>query len=140
MDWATWAGGLLPTAGAVGNALGVGLLAFLFANDRILTRGQHERRTSDKQAAHDLIVANLKDAHELALRELTGHYATLSGVKDLAYSEVKESRDYYRAARIEERDRADKVTDQLAESTELGKLATHLLASMNSLATEDKPR
>lgn len=139
MDWATWAGGLIPTAGAVGNAVGFALLAFLFANDRILTRGQHDRRTADKQAAHDLIVGNLKEAHASALSELGLHFVTLSGVKDVAYSEVKESRDYYRAARLEERDRADKVTDQLAESNELGKLATHLLRSFNELA-DDKDK
>lgn len=129
-----WLGQSVP-AGALLNAGGLSALVILFATDRIMTKGQHERRVADSQKAHDAIVENLQTAHAAALAELTAHYVTLSGVKDAAYAELKESRDYYRAARLEEKDRADKVTTQLAEGyDEYGRLATHLLGSFTDLA------
>lgn len=132
MDVFAWLTATLP-AGAVVNALGLGALAILFATDRVSTKGQVTRGKAEVKAAHDAEVANLKAAQERELTELNAHFATLSGVKDAAYADMKASRDYYRTARLEERDRADKVTDQLAESAgELSKLAAHLLAGLSN--------
>lgn len=124
MDIWSWLSASLP-AGAVVNGLGVGALAVLFASDRVLTKGQHLRR-----------VADITTANSLAIAELGKHYEELAASKDEAYRELKESRDYYRDARIEERNRADKVTDQLAEVAELARLTTHLLTSFDEAAKD----
>lgn len=84
-------------------------LIILFATDRILTRGQHQRRVNDIVTNHDKLIAE----------------------KDLRYQEMKESRDYYREARVTERDRADKVTEKLGEVvTEYAELTNHLLEAL----------
>lgn len=128
----------VPAGGAV-SAVGVGAFVAAILTDRLMTSGSHKRRVADIVAAHDLVVANLQSAHAHAIAELVAHHATLSGVKDNAYSELKESRDYYREARLEERDRADKVTDQLAEVAELARLTTHLLSSFDEAAKDSAP-
>lgn len=122
----TWLSASIP-AGAVVNGLGLLSLAALFASDRILTKGQHTRRVADIEAAH---------AKELEARD--EYHAAIVTLKDEAYAELKTSRDYYREARIEERNRADKVTDQLAEVAELARLSTHLLASFDEAAKDAK--
>jgi len=109
-DWFT----TTAPAGAIINALGLGALAALFASDRIITRGQHARRVADIEAAHRAVMVE----------------------RDARYQELKESRNYYREARIVERDRADKVTDQLAEALELARLNTQLLQSLNEATRE----
>lgn len=92
MDFWDWMATNIPASTAI-NGFGLGVLAILFATDRILTKGQHTRRVADIEKGHTLVLAE----------------------KDRAYSEMRESRDYYRQARIEERDRAETVTEKLAE-------------------------
>lgn len=121
-QWVT----LGTSIGPLVNALGIGALAVLFATDRILTIGQHKRRVTD-----------ILEAQKLTLIELKEHYDELAGEKDRAYGELKESRNYYRDARLEEKARADKVTNQLANGfEEFGKLSTHLLGSITELAKD----
>ena len=132
----------LPAGGVI-SGVGVGAFVVAILTDRLMTKGQHTRRVADIIAARDRIVENLKDAHAGIVTELVKHHAELIEVKDAAYGELKQSRDYYREARLEERDRADKVTDQLAEVAELAKLTTHLLSSFNEVAKDannDDPR
>lgn len=117
--------GWLTVISAIGNVGGLALLVFLFSTNRIRTRGQH-----------DAELARERTDHQLAIESLNAYHAALLTVKDAAYSELKESRNYYRDARLEEKGRADKVTDQLAESLELTKLATHLLNSFNEAAKD----
>lgn len=123
-------------AGAVIQALGLGALAILFATDRIITKGGHTRRVADITTAHDAIVAALTTSHAAAVAELAKHHAELIGAKDAAYAEMQTSRDYYRQARLTEQDRADKATDQLAETAELAKLTVKLLASFDEAARD----
>lgn len=123
-------------AGAVISGIGVGAFIVAILTDRLLTKGQHERRVADIIVARDKIVTNLKEAHAAAIAELVKHHTELAGVQDAAYAELKQSRDYYREARLEERERADKVTDQLAEVAELAKLTTHLLGSLDEVAKD----
>lgn len=110
MDWAAWGATWSPIV----NLTGLSLLVILFATDRVLTKGQHNRRVADIEKAH----------------------AELMAEKDKNYAELKESRDYYRSARIVERDRADRVTDQLADVAELARLSNHLLESLNEAAKD----
>lgn len=101
-------------------ALGLLSLAVLFASDRIITKGQHLRRVDDLKAAQTAEIAALK-----------AHHAELVVEKDDHYEEMKGSRDYYRQARLEERDRAETVTDALAElAGEYAKVTNHLLESL----------
>lgn len=100
------------------NVVGVGIFVIAILRDKLMTHGQHMRRMGDAEAAHAAAIA-----------ELSNHHVILAGVQDRSYVELKESRDYYRAARLEERVRADRVTDQLAEIVEYIKLTNHMLAS-----------
>lgn len=57
-----------------------------------------------------------------------GRADALLAEKDSRYTEIRESRDYYRQARIEERERAEAVTEKLADLTEEnGRLLIQLL-------------
>jgi hypothetical protein len=108
MDVWQWLSASVP-AGAVINGLGLGALAMLFATDRILTKGQHERRVADIQKGHDLVLIE----------------------KAAQHTEMRESRDYYRDARLEERERANDATSKITElAEENGQLVTQLLAAV----------
>jgi hypothetical protein len=89
------------------------------------------------QQAYDARVADLKSQHAEAITALTTYHSGVLEEKDARYAELKESRDYYRTARIEERDRADKATEQLMEVTELTKLTVRTIQSLGE-ASEDK--
>lgn len=117
MDLWEWFTTTAP-AGAIINALGLGALAALFASDRVITRGQHARRISD-----------LEDAHRLLKAEW-----------DVRYAEMKESRDFYRNARNEERDRADRATSQLVEVSKLAELTVHAIESLGEATREETPK
>lgn len=140
-DIVGWFAATVP-AGALLNGLGLGALAVLFATDRIKTKGQAERELARQQAANDLLVASLQAAHTAAIAELVAHHAALDAVKDAAYAELRTSRDYYRAGRLEEQGRANKLTDQLLEYSELARTVTHVLQSLDEAAKDavDVPR
>lgn len=117
----------LPAGGIV-SGVGVGAFVVAILTDRLMTKGSHLRR-----------VADIDKAHDLALAESERHYIELAAQKDAAYAELKESRNGYRDATKTERERADKVTDQLAEVAELAKLSTHLLKSLDEAAKDAQP-
>ncbi len=75
------------------NTLGLGALAFLFARDLILTKGQHLRR-----------IADLVEHHQRELAE-----------KDARLAVVDESRREWKAAAAAQSERADKATSTMAE-------------------------
>lgn len=77
-------------------------IAILFASDRILTKGQHERRTAD-----------LIRFHEREIAELT------------------RSRDGWKAAYADEKARADSATSTLGDMSEPLKSIEHVLASLD---------
>lgn len=143
---ALWAylGSSLP-AGAVLNGFGLGVLTFLFARDLILTRGQHQRRVADIEKAHGLEVEALKAGHVEAMgaavrshasevANLREYHQAIVAEKDRAYAELETSRNYYRQARTTEAEARQKVTDQLAESVEVGRLALDLLRGIDKAA------
>lgn len=102
---------------------GLATIVILFATDRILSLGQHKRRIADLEKAHTKEVADLGIYHQAEVVDV-----------ERRYSEMKESRDYYRAGRNAERERAEKLTDQLGESLELTKTAIHALTSLDEAA------
>lgn len=77
-------------------------IAILFASDRILTKGQHERRTADLVAFH---------ARELA--------------------EITRSRDGWKEAHAAEKERADKATSTLDDMSKPLESIVHVLASLD---------
>jgi hypothetical protein len=109
-------------AGALINGLGLGALAILFATDRVLTKGQHLRR-----------IADLVTAHTAALEAQRVYHLAILAEKDRAMTIVTESRDGYKEATEIERERANTATEALSEFADLGRLATQLLASLDSV-------
>lgn len=99
-------------------------------------RADYAARLKEITDAHDREVANLKDAHAAAIRELTTHHTTLSEVQAARFQELERSRDYYRQARLTEQERANRATDQLVEFAELAKLNVHVLQSLDQAAKD----
>lgn len=96
----------------------------------------YAERTTELKEAHAITVDNLKAAHSAAIAEIVNHHAQLVAVKDTQYAELKESRNYYRQARLAEADRADKATDQLAEVVEVVKANVQLLDAFDKAVQE----
>lgn len=99
----------------------------------------YDERVAELKAAHDATVDNLKTAHNSAVAEIVRHHTDLVAVKDTQYDELKESRNYYRAARLAEADRADKATDQLAEVVEVVKANVQLLDAFDKAVQDVRP-
>lgn len=78
-------------------------------------------------------LGDLKEQHALEVANLVAYHLSIINGKDEHYAELKESRDGYRAATVTERERADKVSDALAEFGELGKLAVHALTALDEV-------
>ena len=133
-DFWGWLSASVP-AGAVINGGGLLGLAALFASDRILTKGQHVRRTDELKAHQAEILAALKESHKDAIAELVKHHDDLMTVQVARYADLQERHDRLRIARDDEAARASKATQQLAEvATEAGKLASTLAATIDETA------
>lgn len=99
----------------LGQALGLGALVFLFATDRILTKGQHERRVADIVGGHDKLIAIVSER----------------------LGEVTTSRNYYREALQEEKTRADALAKHLAElGVEASQAAATTMTALEEAARE----
>lgn len=97
-------------AGDLLTTLGIGALAVLFATDRIMTKGQHERRTAD----------------------LTKHHGRELAEKDARLAEVRESRDGWKAVALEERKLRDAATVGVAASATAALVdVKHVLESLD---------
>jgi hypothetical protein len=92
--------------------------------------------TAPAREAYDARVVDIKDAHAKAIAELVAHHAALVVEKDRAYAEMQRSRDYYRTARLEEAERADRATEQLLEVVELAKTSAHALEALDEAARD----
>ncbi len=137
-DWLGYLTATLPAGGVV-NALGLGALAVLFATNRILTVGQHNSRVADIVKAHVESRAELVRNNAEAIAQQERYHAAIIAEKDRAFAVVEKSRDGYKEATEVERGRADRATDALGEFTELGKLATQLLRSLDEVQKGSKP-
>jgi len=105
------------------SALGLGVLAFLFARDLVITRGQHLRRVEDLVKQYELRIAELIKHHEREAQE-----------KDRRYGDLVKERDYWRSAYTVQEERADKATDTLAGSVEVTKAAIQALDALDQAA------
>ncbi|UYL87152.1 hypothetical protein QEH40_gp31 [Microbacterium phage OscarSo] len=116
MDVWTWVASSFP-AGAVMSGVGVGAFVTAILTDRLMTRGQHLRRTADLVEHHN--------------REL--------GEKDARISELRESKDGWKEVALAERARADAATDIGEEVGEALERIGHVLGSLN-VALPDPPK
>lgn len=137
-QWLTPAGisGIVRDGGLV-------LLAWLFFTGKIITSKQHDLRVADVEKAFDGRTADLIENHARELAQKDATYDAVVGANGRAYSEMKESRDYYRGARLEEKNRADRATEQLIETNEIARAATHALVALSDQAaalSEGEPR
>lgn len=122
-----WWQGLIAIAGLVGLSPAPWLLGM--ARDKIAF-------TAPMRADYDARIGDLKDAHARALAELVAHNAALLAQKDEAYAELKTSRDYYRQARLEEQQRANELSEQLAESAKMARTVVHFLEAFDEAAVK----
>lgn len=112
MDWGVWFAETV-NVNAIINGLGLGALAFLFATDRILTKGQHERRVADLERAHQKRIEDKDAAHASIV------------------SDLRDARDHFREGRDIERDRAEAATTVAAElARENAAIAQQLVAAI----------
>lgn len=121
--------GLSPAPWILGLALG-----------RIQFTGPAERnytaRTDELKEAHKREVDSIKQSAREQLLGAVEHHSNLIAEKDARYAELKDSRDYYRKARIEERDRADAATEQLLDSVEVAKASMQALTALDEAAKD----
>lgn len=85
-------------------------------------------RIADLVKNHDARVADLEKHHQQDLQERADRYA-----------EMKESRDGYKIATKEERERADRATDALGQMVEAIEANTHVVRSLNEIADRAAP-
>ncbi len=111
------------------NVAGLALLVVLFSRDLILTRSQHERRVADIVKNYDERSAEREAAHDDAMQAKDDRYADLMA----RYAEMKESRDYYREARLQEPDGKREVVEALIRSNEGLQVAARGLAALDQL-------
>lgn len=109
-------------------ALGLGTLAILFSSDRIITKGQHERRVADLQKHHERELTEKDAAHE---RE---RVAWASRNEDL-----KETMEGYKVATREERARADRATEALTRVADALNVNAHVLQAIEQFGNESGP-
>jgi len=123
MDVLAFIAGLATSSAPFFNVAGGFTLTALFATDRVLTRGQHERRVADMVKAHEKELASLHEYHAAILNE-----------KDKAFDKMEKSRDFYRDAVDVHRGRADSATEALGEvSRELAGVTSQLLAAFDDV-------
>jgi len=126
------------------NIAGLALLVVLFSRDLILTRGQHERRVLDITGNYEKRLAENAAFHGSALEAMkTAHAEALAG-KDARYSdlqarydEMKESRNYYRASRLQEKDDKESAMSALVEANQGLQVAARALAALDQLAQQE---
>lgn len=109
--------GLWPIVSGTLNVGGLGTLVFLFASDRILTRGQSDRR-----------IADLVRYHEAVVEGMTARY-----------DELRQSRDYHAKATDVQRERADAMSQRLAEvAIEAAALGGATVAAAEEVARDER--
>jgi hypothetical protein len=114
------------------NIAGLTLLVILFSRDLILTKGQHERRVADLNTSHAAELKAKDDRYNDVVAEKDARLADMVAEKDERYREMKESRNYYRDARLNEQSRVREVTEQLVESNKGLQVAARALGALEA--------
>tara|TARA_B100000700_G_scaffold110520_3_gene124533 strand:- start:2792 stop:3208 length:417 start_codon:yes stop_codon:yes gene_type:complete len=121
--WAWFTG--TATVDGLLQVAGVGILAWAILTDRLMTRGQHLRRVADLVEHHAREIAQKDAAAEIERRAAADRFAD----KDEAYRLQVE------AAR-EDRQRADRITEQYDGLAEVMATNVHALESIEEAARE----
>lgn len=116
--------------------LGVATLAILFARDRIITRGQHDRRISDLVTNQEKAMKDLKDHHARELAEKDASHERERDSWSLRYDDQKLALQAQREATREERERADSATVALGQIAGVLEANVHALESLDEAVTE----
>lgn len=96
----------------------------------------HARELDAAKASAAVAVTTATNAAVTAIDMATKHHQELSAAKDAAYAEMRQSRDYYREARLAEQARANAATDQLADMAELAKANLQALRALDEVVKE----
>lgn len=134
----TWWQGVIGLVGVLGLSPAPWLLGLATGRIQFSAPAQKsfDGRVEELKEANRIALAAATAAHTSAIAELVKHHEELDKVKDAAHAETKESRDYYRAARIEEAKRADMATDQLADVVEVVKVNMKMLNAIDEAAKD----
>lgn len=89
-----------------------------------------DERVAELKASLALTLSEKDSTHEKFTRELVAHHEDLQQRDAEKYAEMKASRDGYRIATKEQRERADRATETAAQAVEAVQTTNHLLASL----------
>ena len=131
MGFWDWLGGTGVDVTGIISGGGLLTLTTLTLTDRLVTKGRLLRDLAAADKAHADLTQAADRAHAAELANLETYHNALLAERDRRYAELEQSRDYYRDAHDTQRDRADKVTEQLAESLELSRAAVHALTALD---------
>lgn len=134
MGFWDWLGGTSFDVSSIISGGGLLTLTTMTLTDRLVTKARLLRDLAARDKAQAELAAAADKAHAAELANLTAYQAALLAERDRRYAELERNRDYYREAHDTQRDRADKVTEQLAESLELSRAAVHALTSLDEAA------
>jgi hypothetical protein len=95
-----------------------------------------DERIGELKASHTLTLTEKDKTHESFTKELVSHHEDLQTRDAEKYAEMKASRDGYRVATKEQRERADRATDTAAQAVEAVQTTNHLLASLKVVSEE----
>lgn len=132
-----WASASFSIGDVVSSSGLVTIVALLYTG-RLVPVGQHRRELEQQkvyyegrlQEAREAAAGRLQEAREAAAAAAR----TAQEYFDGRLTEISESRDYYRDARLEEKTRGDKLTDAMMEQVELTKTAVKVLTSVDEAA------
>lgn len=120
LQWWQWLLGVLGTLGFSAAPWIAGLAAGKIQFTAQANK-QYDERTADLIKNHDARIADLKQHHEERFKEM------------------KDSRDGYKAATKEERERADRATDALGGMVEVVSATNHVVTSFQEAAQTTHP-
>lgn len=95
-----------------------------------------EARVEELKAAHAIALEDQDRSHDLFTKELISHHEMVRNMDQSRYDDMKRSRDSYREAVKEQRERADKATETTARAVEAVEATNHLLESLAIVGQE----
>lgn len=126
-----WASASFSVGDVVSSSGLVTIVALLYTG-RLVPIGQHRRELEQQKVYYEGRLTEVREAAALATTNAESYF-------NARIVEVTQSRDYYRDARLEEKERADKLTDQLGESLELTKTTVQVLSSIDEATNGTTP-
>lgn len=126
-----WASASFSVGDVVSSSGLVTIVALLYTG-RLVPIGQHRRELEQQKTYYEGRLTEAREAANLATTNAESYF-------NARIAEVTQSRDYYRDARLEEKERADRATDQLGESLELTKTTVKVLTAIDEATNGTTP-